>query len=113
MQQTNLSKYARYIKEKANHELIEADYGFITFELTQNSIHIHDLWVDPDFRSEGIGSRLIGQMIDEYKTDDIKFLTACVQLNTNKVTETLKAQLHYGFLVVGGNENEIKLAKEL
>jgi hypothetical protein len=52
-------------------------------------------------------------VIDEHKTDGIKFLRACVQLNANNVTDTLKAQLHYGFLVVGGNENEIKLAKEI
>lgn len=52
-------------------------------------------------------------MINEHKTDEIKFLMATVQLNANNVTDTLKAQLHYGFLVVGGNQNEIKLAKEL
>ena len=113
MQQTSLTKYARYIWEKAGHQLIEGEHGFITFEVGENFIHIHDLWVDPDYRHKGHGSDLVQKVIDSRKNDSIKFLTSCVQLKANDVTQTLKAQLHYGFYVVGGNENEIKLAKEL
>ncbi len=113
MQQTNLSKYARYIREKAGHELIENDFGFITYEVGESFVHIHDLWVDPDFRVKGYGSDLVGMVIEQGKINGCKYLTASLQLNANNITETLKAQLHYGFLVVGGNENEIKLAKEI
>lgn len=113
MQQTNLSKYARYIKEKAGHELIENDFGFITYEVGKDFVHIHDLWVDPDFRDKGYGSNLVAEVIKKGKMNDCKYLTACVQLNANNLTDTLKAQLHYGFLVVGANENEIKLIKEI
>lgn len=113
MQQTKLSKYARYIKEKAGHELIENDFGFITYEVGKDCVHIHDLWVDPDFRDKGYGSNLVGEVVKQGKMNGCSYLSACVQLNTNNLTDTLKAQLHYGFLVVGGNEKEIKLAKEI
>ncbi len=113
MQAQSLTNYAKYIYEKAGLLLIEESFGFITFEVSESSIHIHDLWVDIDYRCEGYGSKLVQRMIDENKTDEIRFLMASVQLNANNVTDTLKAQLHYGFLVVGGNENEIKLAKEI
>jgi GNAT superfamily N-acetyltransferase len=113
LQIQSLTKYARYIKEKAGHELIENDFGFITYEVGKDCVHIHDLWVDPDFRVKGNGSYLVGMVIEQGKINGCKYLTASLQLNANNVTETLKAQLHYGFLVVGGNENEIKLAKEI
>ena len=113
MQIQNLTKYAKYIKEKANHELIENDVGFITFEIGVECVHIHDLWVDPDFRIKGHGSELVSKVIEQGKLSGCKYLTSCIHLKSNNITETLKAQLHYGFLVVGGNENEIKLAKEL
>jgi GNAT superfamily N-acetyltransferase len=113
LQAQSLTNYAKYIHEKAGLLLIEESFGFITFEVTKGCIYIHDLWVDIDYRREGYGSKLVQRMIDENKTDNIKFLMASVQLNANNVTDTLKAQLHYGFLVVGGNENEIKLAKEI
>ena len=113
MQQINLSKYSRYIREKAGHELIENDFGFITYELGRECVHIHDLWVDPDFRVKGHGSDLVGMVIEQGRINGCKYLTACLQLSANNVTETLKAQLHYGFLIVGANENEIKLAKEI
>jgi len=113
LQIQSLTKYAKYIKEKANHQLFEDDFGFITFEVTNCIIHIHDLWVDPDYRHKGHGSKLIEEVLKANKTEEIKYLSSSVQLNANYVTETLKAQLHYGFSVVGANENEIKLLKEL
>jgi len=113
LQTQKLTKYAKYIKEKAGHELIENDFGFITYELNSSFVHIHDLWVDPDYRTKGHGADLVGMVIEQGKMNGCKYLTACLQLNSNNITETLKAQLHYGFLVVGGNENEIKLAKEI
>lgn len=113
MQRTSLTKYAQYIWEKAGHQLIEDEFGFITFEVAKDCIHIHDLWVHPNFRHEGHGSKLVKKVIESNKSEEIKYLTSCVQLKANDVTETLKAQLHYGFMVVGANENEIKLAKEI
>jgi len=113
LQVQKLTKYARYIKEKAGHELIENDFGFITYEVSDNCVHIHDLWIDSDYRDKGHGSNLVGMVIEQGKINGCKYLSSCVQINTNNVTETLKAQLHYGFLIVGANENEIKLAKEI
>lgn len=113
MQIQKLTKYARYIKEKANHELIENDFGFITYEVGQNSVHIHDLWVDPDYRRQGISRKLVSLVIEEGKKNGCEYLTSCVQLRTRDATKTLKAQIEFGFVVVGANENEIKLAKEI
>lgn len=113
MQIQKLTKYAKYIKEKANHELFENEFGFITYEISKDCVHIHDLWIDPDYRIKGHASNLVEVVIGQGEVNGCKYLTACVQINSNNVTDTLKAQLHYGFLVVGANENEIKLAKEL
>ena len=99
--------------EQAGHQLYEDDTGFITFEVNQRSIHIHNLWVDPDYRHKGHGSSLVEKVIENHRTDKTKYLTAQVQLNSKNVTESLKAQLHYGFYVVGADENAIKLAKEI
>ena len=53
--------------------LLKSLFGFITFEVSESSIHIHDLWVDIDYRFEGYGSKLVQRVIDEHKPMGLNF----------------------------------------
>jgi ribosomal protein S18 acetylase RimI-like enzyme len=117
LQQQSLIKYAKYIKEVGNRDLIESKYGFITYEVCCNSqignyIHICDLWIDPDYRGYGHAKDLTMKVIEEAKNMGARHITSSIQINGD-ITETLSKQLAFGFKVATSNEKEIKLIKEL
>jgi GNAT superfamily N-acetyltransferase len=113
LHQTSLTKYANYIKEKANIELIEHDYGFVSYSLLSDHVYIHDMYIDKDHRRKGIGSDLLKQIEIIAWAKKIKYVLSAVQINSNGLHEALLAQMLKGFKIVGADEKEIKLAKEI
>jgi hypothetical protein len=51
-----MKKYAAYLKEKYNRELIENEYGFIEYEVYEDrSLYIYTLFVTEEGRNNGQG----------------------------------------------------------
>lgn len=113
MHQISLTKYASYLKEKADIELIEHEYGFVSFSILNGHAYIHDMWVDKDHRNKGIGSKLLKEVEIIAWSFKCKFVLSSVQINSNAMNEALLAQMLKGFKIIGANEKEIKLAKEI
>jgi GNAT superfamily N-acetyltransferase len=105
-----MQRYANYIKEKCDAELIETDSGFITYSVNGDTVHVHDAYVDADKRRQGASKDLVGRIIELEKP---KRLTSCLQLSANNVNETLITQLCFGFRLIGANDKELYLVKEL
>lgn len=113
MHQTSLTKYANYIKEKANIELIEHEHGFASYSLLSDHVYIHDMYIDKSHRRKGIGSDLLKQIEIIAWAKKIKFVLSAVQINSNGLHDALLAQMLKGFKIVGADHKEIKLAKEI
>lgn len=113
MHQTSLTKYRNYIKEKANIELIEHDYGFVTFSLLSDHVYIHDMYIEKYHRGKGVGSNLLKEVEIVAWSAGRKYVLASVQINSNGMHEALLVQFAKGFKIISANEKELNLAKEI
>jgi GNAT superfamily N-acetyltransferase len=113
LQHQKLSNYAKYFLEKSNRETIEVEHGFVSYEIMGERVHVYDMWVNPDFRSKGIGHELMEMVINHAKNSLCTILTANVQLGINDCEKSLMAQLKYGFKIYSANQKEINLIKEI
>jgi GNAT superfamily N-acetyltransferase len=113
LHQTSLFKYASYIKEKADIELIEHEHGFTTFSIQNGHAFIHDMWVHKDHRKEGIASYFLKEIEIVAWAAGCKYVLASVQINSNGMHEALLVQFAKGFRIISANEKELNLAKEI
>jgi GNAT superfamily N-acetyltransferase len=71
------------------------------------------MYIDKDHRRKGIGSNLLKEVEIIAWAKKIKYVLSAVQINSNGLHEALLAQMLKGFKIVGADEKEIKLAKEI
>jgi GNAT superfamily N-acetyltransferase len=71
------------------------------------------MYIDKDHRRKGIGSNLLKEVEIIAWAKKIKYILSSVQINSNGLHEALFAQMIKGFKIIGANEKEIKLAKEI
>lgn len=109
--QPNLTKYARYIYEKANIYLVESDHAFITYSIEKDTCMIHDLWVDPEHRKLKIGSVMADHVSSIAKDNGCSKLVSTVMVNSNGCEDALVAQVKYGFKIIGSDSERIYLSK--
>lgn len=72
------SLYAKYIKEREGREIIEKDYGFITYSIEDEYIFIGDLYIVPEERRNGHVKELTQSLVDLAKEYNKKYLMATV-----------------------------------
>lgn len=113
MQHQSLTKYAKYIKEKADLDLIEWDHAFITYEIGRGVCFIHDLWVDPDHRRKKMAWLITDEVAFIAKKHGCDKLMASVMSNANYSMQSLLAQIAYGFKIMGSDSEKIYLVKEI
>jgi GNAT superfamily N-acetyltransferase len=71
------------------------------------------MYIEKDYRRKGIGSNLLKEVEIIAWAKKIKYILSSVQINSNGLHEALLAQMVKGFKIIGANEKEIKLAKEI
>lgn len=113
MQHLSLTKYAAYIQEKAGLSLLEWDNAWITYSIQGDQCFIADLWVDPCFRRMKLGSEITNAIVKLAKLYECNKLTSTIMVNSNGVEDTMKAQIAYGFKIVGSDTEKIYLSKEI
>lgn len=113
MQAQSLTKYAMYIKEKFNDELIEHEHGFITYKLMGRHVFIKNIWIHPDHRLKGIGKELADKVVKIGKDQGCNLLLSTVLKTINNWGESLEANLHYGLKESNQTEEKIYLMKEI
>lgn len=113
MQQTNLTKYAKYLKEKIGAEVIEWENAWASYFIGEGYLFICDMWVDPMFRQQKIGSELLGALCSIAKENHCKHIRSSVMVNSADSTLALLAQIRVGFVVTGSNDEKIFLVKEI
>jgi GNAT superfamily N-acetyltransferase len=71
------------------------------------------MYIEKDHRRKGVGSNLLKEVEIIAWAKKIKYILSSVQINSNGLHEALLAQMVKGFKIIGANEKEIKLAKEI
>lgn len=108
-----MSLYGKYINEREGREIVENEYGFITYIINEENCFIHDAFVLPEYRRNGAAKLLMNEIIKKARENGCKFLVAGVCPSTFGSNEALKIQLNYGFKLSSSTNNYIILKKSL
>lgn len=109
------SHFANFCLEYLRRNIIEDEVGFVTYSITNDSIHIEDIFVDEKFREKGHASRLANLVADFGKENGCKTMTAQVALDQDPdtISRNMEVQLSYGFKIYGADKIRILTFKEL
>lgn len=105
-----MSLFAEYLLEKEGKKTIETEYGFITYFMDNDHMHVDILFVANNVRKAGFGEKLF---LDACQSESPKSVSAAVDTSHRNPTNPLHSFLNYGFKVVGTRGSEILLYKEL
>ena len=87
--------------------------GFIAFKEIGDQIFISDCYTHPDFRQEGVGSRMLAEVESIARARGKKLLVTHIDLATQTCGTSLLAQLHVGFVPFKAEAGIIWLKKEV
>jgi ribosomal protein S18 acetylase RimI-like enzyme len=108
-----MSLYADYVSEIRDLQVIEKDYGYITYNVQQDSVYIEELFIAKSHRQSGLGQEL-GHMVESFARERGFKKLLCTVVPTNKgSTYALSCYLKYGFKLDSATNNFILLVKEL
>jgi|SRR5271165_1214786 len=108
-----MSLLAEYFKEAQTKEIVEDDRGFATYYFLNEGVYVEDIWIKPEFRSNGAARDLLDQIAEIAKNRGCsKMLGSCVPSAKNS-THALKAAFSYGFELLYAKENFIAYSKDL
>lgn len=100
-----------YQREKYDRKYIENKYGYICYNAyTDNSVFIHELHVEKEYRKKGKGSELEGELI---KKEQPEVIYCDIDLTSNSPETALLAVLSVGYKITGSNSRSIICRKEI
>lgn len=108
-----MSLYADYVTERTHFEIIEKDYGFITYSIEQNICYIQDLYILPDLRQTKLASSLANEVMEIAKTKSCKHLMGTVSPKSKEPETSIKVLLAYGMKLHSSNDQLIIFTKEI
>ncbi len=108
-----MSLYGDYVLEREGKGIVEKSYGFATYKIRGDECYICDIYIKPDYRKKGVGSHIANEIAEIAKENKCKYLTGTVCPSLNGATQSLIAQLNYGFKILSSHEDLIVLKKEL
>ncbi len=75
------SMYAQYIKEREDVDTYEDERGFFTYQVSNDSFHVVDLFILPKFRNNGVGKEYSDKIEELAKESNCKqtFCSTCTQ----------------------------------
>jgi ribosomal protein S18 acetylase RimI-like enzyme len=105
--------YLDYIKEREGKDSICSNQGFLVYKIHGDNCHVYECYVAPQFRRSNVATEFFDKLIEMIKSVGCKTITACVVPSLNGASESLMAQLQYGFKVTRAIEDCIILTKEI
>lgn len=110
-----MSLYANYITERTNDLIIEIEEGFATYCYLEDgkTVRILDVYVLPEFRKNGIASKLADMIVDEAKKRDCTILLSSVIPSTKYSTMSLKVHLGYKMTLQASSNDFILFRKDI
>lgn len=109
-----MSKYAEYIKEREDKEIIEDSRGFATYQfLDSDKCYIESIYVRPDYRNTNVASEMADKVASIAKAKGCNKLLGSVSPTTKNSTASLKVLLAYGFDLDSSTNNLILFSKDI
>lgn len=89
--------YAQYRREKDNAEVIYDEEGFIVFQIVGDLCHIGEIYVRPEYRNQGVASKMARLAIDAAKQKGCKSLTCTILFDRGTPEENIRKLEAWGF----------------
>lgn len=109
----DMSLFSEYLRERTEIEMIENDYGFITFSIEGDNCYIRDLYIVPAERKNHWATDLANRVRDIALSRKCKYLTGSVCPQAKNATDSLKVLLAYGMRLDSAANNLIIFKKEI
>lgn len=107
------SLYGEYVKEREGKQILESEKGFMTYKIQGQECYIADVYIRPEYRMSGVASEFANKIQKIAKNQGCKFLTGSVTPSLKGATESIIAQLKFGFKLHSSHEDFIILKKEI
>lgn len=105
--------YSKYLLEKEGKETLEIpEKGFVTYKLLGDICHICILFVNGNYRRGDIARQLMDEVVRK-KAQNCKAFTAAINTKQFDTSRTTVILLRYGFEVVGAENGDILLYKDI
>lgn len=107
------SLYGQYIKERLNKNIIETDYGFVTYSFTPDGIYAEDLYISPAFRKSKLAADFHEQLVQIAKEKSLKYIYSSILIGTPNCDKNLSLLMKNGAKIHSTSNNMIYLSKEI
>jgi GNAT superfamily N-acetyltransferase len=106
--------YLDYVKERTGKEYYETAYGFVIYSwYLTDAIYIEELYIKPDARLSGNGTKMVDAVCDLARAAGKKYLVGSVCPEAGDSTGSLKALLAYKMRLWKCEPGLIYLIKDL
>lgn len=102
-----------YIKEREEKDVVKSEFGFMTYRIFGEEMHIYDMYVIPDKRKNGECWNLFFELLEIAKAHKVKYMVGQVVPSMHGSTVSLQTILAAGFKLFKAIEDRIILIKEL
>lgn len=112
------SLYGKYVEEREGQEIVESEYGFITYTIFALPaggcyLFVHDIYVDKNNRFTGEAKRLVDRVLEIANDSECEFVVATIDPKTKTATEAMKFQIHMQMRITGVLDGMIYMKREL
>jgi len=110
------SLYGQYIKEREGVDILEDEYGFITFKFIDNeTCYIVDVFVVEEMRRNNVASKYAKKVEDIAKERGCKYMLGSISTLANNfnASEKLMMANEYKFKETNSKQNMVYYIKEV
>lgn len=108
-----MNKWSQYMFEREGFSCIESEFGIAAFKIMDMECYVAHVFILPEHRKKREASRLVDQIAEIGKAAGCKKLTCSAIPSLPGATESVTAQLLYGFKIKSSHESYIILEKEI
>lgn len=106
--------FEAYVKEREGAVLIKHEHGFGLYkDVTVDTGYLQDVFVQPEYRLQGVAKQILQQTLDLAKKSNKKALLSSTDTTANGATESALAILHCGFRILKLDGNVIWYIMEI
>lgn len=108
-----MSLYADYLRERGEAQIIEKDYGFATYSISNQECYIRDIFVQKELRKNNFATVLADEIKQIAKSKGCKYMTGSVCPSAFGADASIKVLMAYGMNVHSATNNLIIFKKDI
>ena len=107
-------QYMRYCVEQWGRQLIQEPYGFVLFDINTDNAYIADMFIEPEYRDQGLGKKLESRVIDIAKESGCDWISCKVHTSDKDWKKNFDIYTkHCDYMMEDRNGDYIRLVKKI